>query len=128
MAGGAESPRLAGERQQMFTAAIRAADPGEAGTRVAAVEIALDDLLDDRPELAVLLLETALVRCQEPVEVMEQHPIEDRTLRMARTVDSRHIGRVDPKSVPEIPPENKKGRRPLPGHPPFGVRIKSARR
>jgi hypothetical protein len=62
---------------------------------------ALDDLLDDRPEMAVLLLETALVRCQEPVE--------DRTLRMARTVDSRHIGRADPKSVPEIPPKIKKG-------------------
>ena len=34
----------------MFTVAVRTADSGEAGARVAAVEIALDDLLDDRPE------------------------------------------------------------------------------
>jgi hypothetical protein len=40
----------------MFTVASRAADPGEAGARVAAVEVALDDILDDRPEMPVLLL------------------------------------------------------------------------
>jgi hypothetical protein len=33
----------------------------KAGARIAAVEIALDNLLDDRPEMTVLLLETALV-------------------------------------------------------------------
>jgi len=100
VAGGTETAGLAGERQQMFTAAVRAADPGEAGARVAAVEVALDDLLDHRPEMTVLLLEAALVGCQEPIEVMEQDPIEDRALRMARTIDSRHIGRADSKSVP----------------------------
>jgi hypothetical protein len=31
---------------------------------------------------------------------MEQHPIEDRALRMARAVDSRHIGKADSRSVP----------------------------
>jgi hypothetical protein len=83
--------------------AVRAADPGEAGARIAAVEIALDDLPDDRPEMTVLLLEAALVGCQESVEVMEQHPIEDRALRMARTIDSRHIGATDSRSVPRLP-------------------------
>jgi len=34
---------------------------------------------------------------------MEQHPIEDRALRMARTVDSRHIGKADSRSVPRLP-------------------------
>jgi hypothetical protein len=34
--GGAKPSRLAGERQQMFTVAVRAADPGEARARVAA--------------------------------------------------------------------------------------------
>jgi len=84
----------------MFTVAVRAADPGETGARIAAVEIALDDLLDHRPEMTVLLLKAALVGCQEPVEVMEQHPVEDHALRMARAVDSRHTGRADSRSVP----------------------------
>jgi hypothetical protein len=69
--------------------AVRAADPGEARARVAAIEIALYGLLDDRPEMTVLLLKTAIVDRQEPVEVMEQDPIEDLTLRMARTIDSQ---------------------------------------
>jgi hypothetical protein len=50
VAGRAEAAGLAGERQQMFTTTVRAADLGEAGARIAAVEIALDDLPDDRPE------------------------------------------------------------------------------
>ena len=112
MAGGAEAAGLAGKRQQTFTVAVRATDPGEAGTGVSAVEITLDDLLDDGPEMTVLLLEAALVLCQEPVEVMEQDPIEDRALRMARTVDSRHIGRADSRSVPEIPPKIKRAEAP----------------
>jgi len=84
----------------MFTVAIRAADPGEVGARIATVEIALDDLLDDRPEMTILLLKAALVDCQEPVEVMEQHPIEDRALRMTRTIDPLHIGATDSRSEP----------------------------
>jgi len=87
----------------MFTVAVRAADPGEAGARIAAVEIALDDILDDRPEMAVLLLKTAFVDRLEPVEVMEQHPIEDRPLWMLRAIDSRHIGKADSRGVPKLP-------------------------
>jgi len=41
--------------------AVRAADPGEARAGVAAVEVALDDLLNDRPEISELLLEAYLV-------------------------------------------------------------------
>ena len=40
----------------------------------------------------MLLLEPALVFRQEALKIMEQHPVEDRVLRMARAVDSRHIG------------------------------------
>jgi len=46
---------------------------------------------------------------------MEQHPVEHRALRMARTIDSRHIGKADSKTVPEIPPKIKKGGMPNPG-------------
>jgi hypothetical protein len=50
MTGRAKAPRLAGERQQMFRMTVRTADPGKARAGVAAVEIALDDLLNDLPE------------------------------------------------------------------------------
>jgi hypothetical protein len=50
VAGGAKPSGLTGERQQLFTVAVRTADPSEAGARITAVEIALDNLLDDRPE------------------------------------------------------------------------------
>jgi hypothetical protein len=49
----AKAARLAGERQQVFPVAVGTADPGKARARVAAVEIALDDLPDDRPEIPV---------------------------------------------------------------------------
>ena len=84
----------------MLRLAVGTADAGKPVARVAAVEIALDDLPDGRPEMTVLLLKAALVDCQESIEVMEQHPIEDRALRMARAVDSRHIGKADSRSVP----------------------------
>jgi hypothetical protein len=41
-APGAEPSRLAGEGQEVFRAAVRAADRGEPALRVAAVEVALD--------------------------------------------------------------------------------------
>jgi len=56
---------------------IRTADAGEPAAWVAAVEIALDHILNDWPEEARLLLEAALVSCQEPVEVMEEQPIKN---------------------------------------------------
>ncbi len=39
----------------------QAADPGEAGARVGAIEVTLDDLPDDRPEIAVFPLEPGLI-------------------------------------------------------------------
>jgi len=57
----AESPGLAGERQQLFRSTVRTPDTGETRTGVAAVEVTLDDLLDDRAEIPVLLLEAPLV-------------------------------------------------------------------
>jgi hypothetical protein len=47
----------------MFTVAVRTADSGKARARIAAVEVALDDFPDDRPEMTVLLLKAALVDC-----------------------------------------------------------------
>jgi hypothetical protein len=103
MAGRAEPPRLAGERQQVFPVTLRAADPGEARAGIAAVEVTLDDFPDDRPEIPVFPLEAPLVFDEEQLEMMEQYAVEDRALRMARTVDSRHIGNPPSKSVPKSP-------------------------
>jgi hypothetical protein len=87
----------------MFNVAVRTADPGEAGTWVATVEVALDDFPDDWPEIVIFPLEPRFVFDDESLEMMEQHPIEDRPLRMARMIDSRHIGATDSRSVPSLP-------------------------
>jgi len=86
----AKSPRAAGKHQESLLATVRTADAGKPAARIAAVEVAVHDLLDDRPEEAILPLESALIFGKEPVEVMEQHPVERSPLGMSRTVDSGH--------------------------------------
>jgi hypothetical protein len=49
------------ERQQLFRVAVRTADPGKARAGVAAVEVAVDDFTDDRPEIPAFPLEAPLV-------------------------------------------------------------------
>jgi hypothetical protein len=51
--------------------------------------------------MPVFLLEPPLVSDEEPLEMMEDNPVEDRPLRMARTIDSRYIARVDSRTAPE---------------------------
>jgi len=84
-----EPSPLAEEGQELFRMTVRAADPGESALRIAAVEIALDDLLDNGPEIAV-----------GPPEMMEKHPVEDGPLRMSRTIHSRHGGRKASRNGP----------------------------
>jgi len=62
--------------------------------------MAFDHLLDDRPKEAVLPLESALIFGKEPVEVMEQHPVEGSPFRMSRTIHSRHGERRTPRNGP----------------------------
>jgi hypothetical protein len=45
--------------------AVRTPDPGKARAGVAAVEVTLDDLLDDRSEIPILLLEASPIIGQE---------------------------------------------------------------
>jgi hypothetical protein len=87
-------------------------DAGEPAFRIAAVKILLDHLLNDRSEKPILIvsrlrtakpvfpLETTLILRQEPVEMMRQHPIKDRSLRMSRTIASRHGGREASRNGP----------------------------
>jgi len=70
--------------------AVGTADAGKAAARVAAVQVALDHLLDNGPEEAILLLKANFIIGQEPVEVMEQHPIKDSPLGMSRTINPCH--------------------------------------
>jgi hypothetical protein len=40
------------------------------------------------------------MKMQEALKIKEQNPVEDRALRMAREIDSRHTGNPDSRSVP----------------------------
>ena len=83
----------------MFRPAARTADPGEPAARIAAVEVLHDDVLDDRPEVAVGLLETLVFR-DKTLKMMEKHAIENGPLRTSRTIDSRHGGRKASRNGP----------------------------
>jgi hypothetical protein len=100
MARRAKPSGLAGKHQKMFRPAAWAPNPGESATGIAAVEIALDDVLDDRPEETIVPLESALVFGDEPLEMMKKHPVENGAFRMARAVDSRHIGNEASRNAP----------------------------
>ena len=70
--------------------AVRTADAGEPAAGIAAVEVALDQLLDNGTEEAVLSLETVLILSQETIEVMKKHLVENRPLGMSRTINPCH--------------------------------------
>jgi hypothetical protein len=50
-------------------------DAGKAAHRIAAIQVLLDDILDYRTEIAMLLLETILIFLKELLEIIEEHPI-----------------------------------------------------
>jgi hypothetical protein len=49
---------------------------------------------------SLLLLEAAVVLCQEPLEMIEWYPVEDGPLRMTGTIDSRHVGKDEARIGP----------------------------
>jgi hypothetical protein len=100
MARWAESPGPAREHNEPLLGAVGTPDAGEPAFRIAAVKILLDHLLDDRSEKAVLPLETVFIFGQEPVEMMEKHPVKNRPLRMSGTIDSRHSRRIASRNGP----------------------------
>jgi len=100
MARWAESPCPAREHNEPLLGAVGTPDAGEPAFRIAAVKILLDHLLDDRSEKPILPLETVFIFGQEPVEMMEKHPVENGPLRMSRTIDSRHSRRIASRNGP----------------------------
>jgi hypothetical protein len=97
----AESPGAAGKHDEPLLATVRATNPGKPTVRIAAIEIPFHNLLDDRPEEPILLLETAFIVGQEPVEMMKKHPVEDGALGMSRTVNSCHSRSYKSKNRPK---------------------------
>jgi len=53
-----------------------------------------------KSEKTVLPLETGLILSQEPVEMMEEYPVEDGPLRMSGTIESRHSRRKASRNGP----------------------------
>jgi len=100
MARRAKPSGFAGKHQKMFRPAAWTPDPGKSAAGIAAVKIFFDDILDDRPEITIVPLEAALVFGDEPLEMMEKHPVENGAFRMTRTVDSRHIGNEVSRNAP----------------------------
>jgi hypothetical protein len=100
MARWAESPCPAREHNEPLLGAVGTSDAGEPAFQIAAVKILLDHLLNDRSEKPVFPLETTLILRQEPIEMMQQHPVENGPLRMSRTIDSRHSRRMASRNGP----------------------------
>jgi hypothetical protein len=59
----------------LLLAKVRTAKPGKPAAGIASVKVALNHLLDNGPEEAILLLEASFVLGQEPIGAVEQHPI-----------------------------------------------------
>jgi len=100
VAGRTKSSGAAGEHQEAFLPTVGTADAGKSATGVTAVEIALDDLLDDGPKEAVLLLKAALVLDEESVEIVKENAVEDGALGMPGTIHARHGGKMASRSGP----------------------------
>jgi len=90
MARWAKSTSATGKVKEALLTTVRTPDAGKPAARVAAVEVALDHILDDGSEEAVLSLETGLIFGQELVKVMEEHPVEHGAFRMSGTVNFCH--------------------------------------
>jgi len=103
LAGRAKSARFTGKHQQVLRPAGGTSNPCESTPRISTVEILLDDLFDDRTKEPELPLKAALVLRKESLEMMGKHAVENRPLRMPRTIDSRHgginVSRIGPRSA-----------------------------
>ena len=92
MAGRSNSACLAGKHQQALFPTVRAPDAGKAAHRIAAVKILLYNILDDWPEIPVLLLEPIFIFSKELLKIIKEHTIKNRVFRMMLTVNPCHAG------------------------------------
>jgi hypothetical protein len=83
----AESVCLAGKRQQPLFPTVRASDSGKSAHWIAAVEILLDNILDDWTEISIFLLETILIFSEKLLEIVKKNTIKNSEFRMTLAVD-----------------------------------------
>jgi hypothetical protein len=81
---------LAGKHQEPLFPTVWTPDTGKPAHGIAAVQVLLDNILDDWPKEAVLPLETILVFTKEPIKIKKEHPVKHRVFRMTLTVDPCH--------------------------------------
>jgi len=100
MAGRTKAACLAGKHQEPLFPTGGTADAGKATHRIAAVEILLNNILDHRPKIAILLLEPIFIFSKEPLEIIKEHPIKNRVFWMTLAVDSWHSREDDSRNGP----------------------------
>ncbi len=101
MAGRTEATGFAGKHEQPLLPAVGTPNTGKATHGIATVEILLDNILDDRTEISILLLETVLIFCKKPLKTMKKDPIEDRALWVMLMVNPCHNRDKDSGNGPE---------------------------
>jgi len=60
-AGRTETTGFAGKHEEALFPTVWTPDAGKPAHRIATVEILLNDILDDQPEISILLIETILI-------------------------------------------------------------------
>jgi len=90
MAGRTKAACLAGKHEEALFPTVRAPDAGKPAHRIAAVEILLNNILDDRTEIPVLLLKPIIIFSKEPLKIIKEHPIKYSVLRMTLAINPCH--------------------------------------
>jgi len=75
MAGGTEPACLAGKHKQPLFPTVGTPDAGKPAHRITTIEVLLDNILDYRTEVPVLLLKTILVFTKEALKIIKEHPV-----------------------------------------------------
>ena len=69
--------------------------PSKTILRIAAVQIFFHHLLNDRPEVAILSFEAALIFHDKLLKIMKEHPVKVGAFRMTLAIDPGHSRRDD---------------------------------
>jgi hypothetical protein len=76
-------------------------NPGKSTLRIAAVQVLLNDFLNNRKKIAVLSLKSIFILQEKTIEVMKKHSIENSTFRMTLMIDLCHGSRDDSRNRPQ---------------------------
>ena len=99
--GGTKSACLAGKHKQPLFSAVGTPDAGKPAHRITTIEVLLNNILDYRTEVPVLLLETIIIFTKEPLEIINEYPVKHRVFRMTLPVDLSHGREDDSRTGPD---------------------------